>query len=133
VRHGENSTRFRDFYDMYLIVSRNKADPQQTVEAMRMTFDLFRCEMPSQALTPPLNKKKKGDPRSPTKATLHRTTRAPRGTHQERIPNAQDSFTAQGPSLPIEPDAGVRRGLAPGTTFYPLGMEPASDILLGAE
>lgn len=46
VRHGEDSTRFRDFYDMYLILSRNKADPQQTVEAMRMTFDLFRCEMP---------------------------------------------------------------------------------------
>jgi hypothetical protein len=133
VRHGENSTRFRDFYDMYLIVSRNKADPQQTVEAMRMTFDLFRCEMPSQALTPPLNKKKKGAPRLQRKPPFiaQPVPHVGRIRSEFRMPRIRSLRKV--PSLPIEPDAGVRRGLAPGTTFYPLGMEPASDILLGAE
>jgi hypothetical protein len=46
VRHGITSTRLKDFYDMYLIVSKDKADPKQTAEAMRMTFDLFKCPLP---------------------------------------------------------------------------------------
>lgn len=41
VRHGIGSTRLKDFYDMYLIVSKGMADPQETANALRMTFDLF--------------------------------------------------------------------------------------------
>lgn len=47
VRHGADTTRLKDFYDMYLIVSKNKANPEDAIKALRMTFDLFGSPLPT--------------------------------------------------------------------------------------
>ncbi len=49
VRHGESTTRLRDYYDMHLILSRGLADPDEAADALVRTFALFGSEMPVDA------------------------------------------------------------------------------------
>lgn len=49
VRHGESTTRLRDYYDMHVILSRGLADPEETADALVRTFGLFDSEMPADA------------------------------------------------------------------------------------
>jgi len=48
VRHGAVSYRMRDYYDLYVILTKDKApNMEETVDAMRRTFDLFGTAMPA--------------------------------------------------------------------------------------
>jgi hypothetical protein len=47
VRHGEATTRLRDYYDMHLLLTRGLADPDQAAEALVGTFALFGNELPA--------------------------------------------------------------------------------------
>lgn len=48
-RHGSGTTRLRDFYDMFVILSKGKADPEQTAQALARTFKLFGTDLPDTA------------------------------------------------------------------------------------
>lgn len=48
-RHGAGTTRMRDFYDMYVLLTRDKVDLDQTVVALARTYDLFATPMPTDA------------------------------------------------------------------------------------
>jgi len=49
VRHGAGNYRIRDYYDLYVILSREQADLDQLPEAIRSTFDLYGSEIPGSA------------------------------------------------------------------------------------
>jgi hypothetical protein len=49
VRHGAGNYRIRDYYDLYVILSRDQADLDQLPEAIRSTFDLYGSEIPESA------------------------------------------------------------------------------------
>lgn len=45
-RHGGSTTRMRDFYDMYVILTRDKADREQAADALSRTYRLFGNDIP---------------------------------------------------------------------------------------
>ncbi len=46
IRHGERTTRFRDYYDIHVLLSKGLVDPEQAADAMVRTFDLFGTDLP---------------------------------------------------------------------------------------
>lgn len=49
VRLGAGNFRIRDYYDLYVILSRDQADLDQLPDAIRSTFDLYGSEIPASA------------------------------------------------------------------------------------
>lgn len=45
-RHGDATSRFKDYYDLYVILTRDMADPAQTVDAIARTYGLFEMGVP---------------------------------------------------------------------------------------
>jgi len=47
VRHGAGNYRLRDYYDLFVILSKDKVDLARLSDALRRTFDLYGSTMPS--------------------------------------------------------------------------------------